>query len=228
MPAMRPTDWECEETDDRVMVRGPEARVSFLRLGDRWIHHLSFGRLGPEHPDDAPEELASSEETDPRQDDPARVVSPVYQELHRHTFAGDEGRGVCLLLTGKLFHHHFSAVVTISDDPERAGGVIVDFDVADRCRAEVASLAATYLVRLGSSELRDAGAHAIAWADDRLGTGALKLESDAGATLALAEAGRRCTRAQALARLEDGSFTHRLRYRWCWATTAGAELSRTR
>ena len=112
-----------------------------------------------------------------------------------------------------------SAVVTISDDPERAGGVIVDFDVADRCRAEVASLAATYLVRLGSSELRDAGAHAIAWADDRLGPGALKLESDAGATLALAEAGRRCTRAQALARLEDGSFTHRLRYRWCWART---------
>lgn len=227
MPA---TDWECEESDDRVVVRGPEARMTFLRLGDRWIHHLSFGRLQSNAPnaDADAEELASTEESDPRQDDPARVVSPVYQELHRHTFAGDAGRGVCLLLTGKLFHHHFSAVVTIADDPDRAGGVIVDFDVADRCRAEVATLAATYLVRLGSSGLRDAGAHAIAWTGDRLGDGLLTMEPDAGATLALAEAGRRCTRAQALAKLEPGSFTHRLRYRWRWAATAVGEPAPTR
>jgi triphosphoribosyl-dephospho-CoA synthetase len=106
--------------------------------------------------------------------------------------------------------------------------VVVEFDVADRCRAEVASLAATYLVRLGSNELRDAGAQSIAWADGQAGDGALTLESDAGATLALAEAGRRCARAQALALLEPGSFTHRLRYRWRWATTAGEDPSRTR
>ena len=73
-------------------------------------------------------------------------MSPVYQELHRHTFAGDDDRGVCLLLTGRLFHHHFSAAVTVSADHDQDDAVIVDFDVADRCRADVSSLAATYLV----------------------------------------------------------------------------------
>ncbi|APW63870.1 hypothetical protein [Paludisphaera borealis] len=221
---MHSIDWQCDESDDRVVIRGPETQVTFLRLGDRWIHHVSFGRR--DSSDAALDELVSSEESDPRQDDPARVVSPVYQDLHRHTFAGDEGRGVCLLLTGRLFHHHFSAAVTVSTDPDREDAVIIDFDVADRCRAEVSSLAATYLVRLGSSELRDADSQSIVWTGRQLGEGVLTLQSDAGAILALAEAGRQSTRAQALARLAPDSFTHRLRYRWRWATTADSGRSR--
>jgi hypothetical protein len=220
---MHPIDWQCDGADDRVVIRGPEAQVTFLRLGDRWVHHLSFGRLDP--PDAGLGELVSSEESDPGQDDTGRVVSPVYQELHRHTLS-DESQGVCLLLTGRLFHHHFSAVMTVSADPDRTGAVIVDFDVADRCRADVSSLAATYLVRLGSSELRDADSHAITWSGGRIGEGVLTFQSKAGANLALAEAGRQGARAQALAFLEPGSFTHRLHYRWLWATTAEAERTR--
>ena len=40
---MHPIDWQCDESDDRVVIRGPDAQVTFLRLGDRWIHHASFG-----------------------------------------------------------------------------------------------------------------------------------------------------------------------------------------
>ena len=221
---MQPIDWQCEESDDRVVIHGPDAQVTFLRLGDRWIHHVSFGLR--EQTDAGLDELISTEESDPRQDDPARVVSPVYQELHRHSFAGDDRRGVCLLLTGLLFHHHFSAVVTVTTDPDQNGAVIVDFDVADRCRAEVSSLAATYLVRLGSSALRDADSESIVWTGGRLGEGVLTLRSEAGAILALAEAGRQSTRAQALAHLAPGSFTHRLQYQWRWATTAGPDRTR--
>ncbi len=221
---MNPIDWQCNESDDRVVIQGPDARVTFLRLGDRWIHHVSFGFRRQNDAD--LDELVSTEESDPQQDDPARVVSPVYQELHRHAFAGDQSRGFCLLLTGRLFHHHFSAAVTVSVDHDRDGAVVVDFDVADRCRAEVASLAATYLVRLGSSALRDADSESIVWTGGRLGEGVLTLRSEAGAILALAEAGRQGTRAQAVARLAPGSFTHRLNYQWRWATTAEADRTR--
>ena len=221
---MQPTDWQCDESDDRVVIRGPDAQATFLRLGDRWIHHVSFGLR--EQTGAGLDELISTEESDLRQDDPARVVSPVYQELHRHTFAGDDDRGVCLLLTGRLFHHHFSAAVTFTTDHDHDGAVVVDFDVADRCRADVSSLAATYLVRLGSSALRDADSRSIVWTGGRLGEGVLTLRSEAGAILALAEAGRQSTRAQALAQLAPGSFTHRLHYQWRWATTAGADRTR--
>ena len=211
-------DWKCEETDDRVVIHGRDSRITFLRLGDRWIHYLSFGSR--EHPEADWESLASSEESDPQEGDPARVVSPVYQELHRHAYAGDDARGVCLLLTGKHFHHHFSAAVTISSDPDDARAIIVDFDVADRCRAEVASLAATYLVRLGSSELQDAAPTSILWTGGSLGDGSLSLKSESETVLALAEAGRQSARAQALARLDAGSFTHRLHYQWRWVTVS--------
>jgi hypothetical protein len=221
---MHRIDWQCDESDDRVVIQGADARMTFARLGDRWIHHLSFGRL--DQHDDEPTELISTEESDPRGDDPARVVSPVYQELHRHEFASDFDRGVCLLLTGRQFHHHFSAAVTIAADPERKGAVIVDFDVADRCRADVASLAATYLVRLGSSDLRDADAQSISWTSAAINQGLLTLQAEADGILALGEAGRQAARVQALARIASGSFTHRLHYRWLWATTAEADRTR--
>lgn len=221
---MHPVNWQCDESDDRVVIHGPDAQLTFLRLGDRWIHHVSFGLR--EQTDAGLGELISTEESDPRQGDPTRVVSPVYQELHRHSFAGDDGRGVCLLLTGLLFHHHFSAVVTVTIDPDQDGAVVVDFDVADRCRAEVSSLAATYLVRLGSGSLRDADSKSVVWTGGRLGEGVLSLRSEPGTSLALAEAGRQSMRAQALAHLAPGSFTHRLHYQWRWATTADADRTR--
>ena len=77
-------------------------------------------------------------------EDPTRIANPVYQELQLH--GPVTGSSLCLLLTGLSSNHHFSAAVTLSMDPARPGRVALDFDVADRCRSAVESLAATYLV----------------------------------------------------------------------------------
>jgi hypothetical protein len=134
-------------------------------------------------------------------------------------------RGLCLLLTGRLFQHHFSAAVSVLtelDDPDAVG---IEFDVADRCRAPVAALAATYQVGLGSSELSDASPRAIVWrreesATEPGGGGQIELLCDAPGSLSLGEAGRQATRVQALASIVPGQFTHRLRYRWRWVSSS--------
>jgi hypothetical protein len=98
---------------------------------------------------------------------------------------------------------------------------VLDVDVADRCRAHVVTLAATYNVRLDSGALIDASPHAITW--DAFGPDERRLElvAVAPSTLALAEAGRNATRVQVLAAIDSGSFTHRLRYRWRWTSNSG-------
>jgi hypothetical protein len=123
-------------------------------------------------------------------------------------------------LTGHFFQHHFSAAISLRRDPESPGHLVLDFDVADRCRAPVLSLAATYLVRLGSSELVDASPHSIVWNLGMIAPGQLELGCDPPAGLALAEAGRRATRVQALAAMDSATFTHRLRYRWRWESSS--------
>ena len=106
-------------------------------------------------------EVVRAVESDPDRDDPGRVVSPVYQEVQRHL--GVEGSSLCLLATGTLYHHHFSAVITLGADRDRQNGVVLEIDVADRCRRAVEIMAATYTVRLDSGALAAAGPEAIAW-----------------------------------------------------------------
>jgi len=93
-------------------------------------------------------------------------------------------------------------------------GVELTVDLADRCRAGVAVVAATYLVDLTSGALAEADPGHIAWTLD---AGRLAFEAAAESTrVALAEAGRRATQVQALAALDPGSGTHRAIYRWTW------------
>jgi hypothetical protein len=120
-----------------------------------------------------------------------------------------------------MHQHHFSASVSLYRDQEAERFVVLEIDVADRCRAPVSALAATYLVRLGSSELADASQHAITWSgfapEAAPGPRRLELRCDPPGSLALAEAGRNATRVQAVAAIDPAVFTHRLRYRWRWS-----------
>jgi hypothetical protein len=201
-----------EETPDRNDMCGLGMRVAFARLGPLWAHALLLPLA------DGPA-LVQTVDNDPNHGDPARVVSPVYQEIRRHESGA--GPGLCLLLTGTFFQHHFSAAITLGVDSERPDTPVLDVDVADRCRAHVVTLAATYNVRLDSGALIDASPQAITW--DAFGPDERRLElvAIAPSTLALAEAGRNATRVQVLAAIDSGSFTHRLRYRWRWTSNSG-------
>ena len=195
--------WELHETDVLVTIRTPVVRVVFRRAEDRWTHEIG--------PVDGPP-LVASLESPAEQPDPTPVLSPLYQEVQHHA-ADDDERRVRLLLTGLLHRHHFSAVLTVVADS--AGGS-VEFDVADRCRDTVSSLAATYDLRLGLPG-PDGSANVATW-DGALGETGLSLEAKHQGALALLERGPRALQAQVLAKLEPGSFTHRLRYRWTWTT----------
>ena len=211
---MAGSEFTCKQDEDRFLLRCAGVRITFVRSGERWTHHAAFGAesVGDLHL----AEVVSAVEGDPDRDTPDLVVSPVYQQIQQHEFAGDKIRGICLLLTGQSFQHHFSAAVSLFRDPASPRFVVFDVDVADRCRGPVSFLAATYMVRLGSSELRAASAHEIAWVGSPLGDGRLELECDLPAGLALAEAGRAATRVQVLAKIDPAASTHRLRYRWRW------------
>jgi hypothetical protein len=195
--------------EDRQKILAPGVRLTFLRAGDRWSHALAVG--------DGDQNLlagiAESVESDPDRDDPARVVSPAYQEVQPHFAEGN----VCALLTGQSTPHHFSAVVTARSTGEV---IVIEFDVADRCRALVSALASTYLVRLGPGALIDAGSHRIVWQGDELGRGRLEFLAEAPNCLSLAEAGRQASRVQAIARIDPSTFTQRLGYRWRWTRTS--------
>jgi hypothetical protein len=185
--------------------------VVFDRTGDRWAHRLELGGAAL-HVD------AKAVESDAERDAPARIKSPVYQEIHRHDLSGQTG--LCCLLTGLMFQHHFSAVVTLVADAAQPEMLLVEFDVADRCRTLVETLAATYLLTVDSSELADADPHRIVWTGGKLGQARLELLAPPPAALALAEAGRQATRVQAVALVEAATFTHRLFYRWRWTSVS--------
>ena len=203
---MHKLDFSWTESDDRAVMSAPGFQVTFVRTGARWTHRLEFDGI----------EVVLAEENDSDRDDPARVVSPVYQEVQHHKLLN--WPGLCGLLTGQLAQHHFSAAVKLFRDVERPDRLVVDIDVADRCRAPVESLAATYLVRLDSGALADASPRMIAWNPFSPSRARLEVEVEPPSVLALAEAGRHATRVQALAAIQPGTFTHRLRYRWFWTS----------
>ena len=215
MASEHPLDFSWQEGEDRAVMSGPGLRLAFARLGDRWTHFLELLQ-------ESGISLAQATESDPERDDARRVLSPLYQDIQRHEPV--EGPGLCLLLTGRSFPHHFSAAVSLRGDPAQLGRLEIDFDVADRCRAPLDSLAATYSVGVDGGAIVAADPGRIAWDPVGPDRGRLEFIAQAPATLALAEAGRHATRVQALAKIEPGTFTQRLRYRWRW--TSSTDLTR--
>ena len=187
------------QTDDTLAVSAPPVRLTFRWDGRRWSHGLNVGAV----------QVASSVEFEPGRDDPARAVSPAYQQASLQ-----EQTGLArVLLVGQWGPHHGSAVFTVGDEP---GGVAVEADVAIRSRAGLNVLAATYTVNRASGDLTDADPAAIFWTLDDAPGGRLGFEAVGAAWVGLAEAGRRLTRVQAGAEVVAGASTHRLVYRWRW------------
>ncbi len=200
-----------DETPDRTDMCASGLRVAFARTGALWTHSILLsGSDGLE--------IARAVDSDPARDDPGSVVSPVYQEIQHQTAVDPT---LCLLLTGTLFKHHFSAVVSLGPDHDRPESLVLDVDVAGRCRTPVENLAATYTVKLDGGAIADAGRNAITWHITGPGEGRLELIAVAPSTLVLAEAGRSATRVQVLADIKPASFTHRLCYRWRWTSKSG-------
>ena len=133
-----------EEGEDERSIVTPCCRLVFRRDGERWTHSLISLPTG--------ERLLESLESDPDRDDPMRVISPSFQDLHFQ----DSREGLVLaMLVGQSGPHHFSAVFQV----EMVEGPIVDgvpvrpgsncqisADVAVRSRSAFESLTSTYSV----------------------------------------------------------------------------------
>lgn len=188
------------QADDLIRLVVPPVCLTFRKEGPRWSHDVEV--------DGTP--VASSVEWEPGRDDPARVVSPAYQQVlvQQTPEGGDQA-----LLVGGWGAHHGAAVFTLTG---AAAGVAIEVDVAVRTRADLQAMASTYTVHLSSGALVDAGPNAITWILDPPVGGRLRFESGSPFHVALAEAGRRRTRVQAGAEIVGDASTHRLLYRWQW------------
>lgn len=135
------------ETEDGPAIVTPELRLRFRRLGDRWTYAIDVGP--PHRPEDAWPTLAEPVEWESAAADPGRVVSPVYQEVQ----VQPDGAGALVLAVGQAGPHHFSAAIRVTHTwgpPNHAdrhySHTSVEFDVADRCRAEVVAVECHYMV----------------------------------------------------------------------------------
>ncbi len=205
-------------------MRGPGVEVSF-RHGNGWDYQLRF--------EDAlaatevrpirwlvKSSTAIEDEIKPAQ--PGRIPNPVYQAFVPHELAGDRGTGLCALLTGSCFNHHFSAVFSLFSDPEMPPRLIFDVDLADRCRGPVEELAATYIIseKTGSATSISAGSNRVAWHGASPGDGLLELIAMPPAVIGDPSSFSTATRVQVQARIDPGTHTQRLHYRWRWASCA--------
>ncbi len=200
---------ECHQSDDRCSIGTAAFRLEFVWIGDRWTHGLLTGPVPP-----APgtwQPLVLAVESDPARDGPRRVVSPTFQELHLET-GGDAPRA---LLVGQSGPHHFSAVFTVQ---ERAVGVTIEVEVADRCRAEIDAMASTYQVDRPPGALREATPAQATWDLGDPTANVLVFEGVASAQVGVSEGGRRATRVQAGTVIEPRRATHCWSYRWRYVT----------
>ena len=195
---------ELHENGDAKAIVAGDLRLAFRWTGERWVHRLEL----QERDQVIPRVLAASVEGDPDRDDPTRVVSPAYQQLHFQ----EDGRSMQALLVGQSGPHHFSAVFTLVE--EIFGDVSIHVDVADRCRGPVEAFASTYAVNARSDELADASPIKASW---NFGPDCLAFVARPPAQVAVAEAGRLATSIQALAGPDPGSATRRLLYDWHWS-----------
>ncbi len=217
MPSPVRPDFGWHESDDRTVMSGRRPLPSSStgpetagRTASRSRAQPSMRSLGPV-------------ESDPERDAPARVVSPVYQEIHRHELAGQTG--LCCLLTGSCFSIISRRLSPCAADADQPGTLLARHRRRGPVSRPVESLAATYLVTMDSQRAGRCRIRTGSSGRRKPGPGRLELTAPIRQrALALAEAGRQATRVQVLAAIQPATFTHRLRYRWRW--TSASSLTR--
>jgi hypothetical protein len=221
-PGENVTEFRFEHagSDAQVMMCGPGAAVVFSQARGL-AHALRIGRKAtPAAANGLNEWLiqaASVPESEGQHLDGRRLENPVYQELVRHELTSGSGRGICALLTGSCFDHHFSAVFGLGPDRDAPECIVFEIDVADRCRGQVEMLAATYT--LTGADLAIAPSRAtpssLTW---NVGGGVLELEACAPAIIDEPSSTSEGMRVQIQALINPQTHTQRLHYRWRWAS----------
>jgi hypothetical protein len=210
-----------EEHASTPAMHGPGVTIAFCR-SNSIVHSLRLwaSPLRGDGQDAATSQVfvRSTGEDGAHELDPTRVLQPVYQELVPHELPEELGTGLCVLLTGSVFQHHFSAVFSLYRDRIVPSRVILDVDVADRCRAPIARLAATYDVDdQGAAHRRvDTSPSAVAWQFGPRGESMLELVAHPPATVAAEHSTSSSHRVHVDAAIDSRVHTQRLHYCWRW------------
>ncbi len=199
---------QIETASGQEVIVAPCLRLRFSWVGDHWKQEMvSVG-------DSVGVPMIWSVEANNTLGDHSRVVSPTYQQIDVR-MADSVARA---LLVGQAGPHHFSAAVEVS---EAANGVVVDVDVADRCREPVEALAATYVMENAAGQLHQGGAGGLVWDH---ATHHLIFEADPPTRVLAASHGFGSLQVQALATIDPAARTHRFRYRWRWINEPDAQI----
>jgi hypothetical protein len=215
-----------QPASDKPAMRGPGIEVDFdFNQKSGWVHRLRFDDGSTKMSDTrrwlvrpvTPIEIEIEPVT------PRRIANPVYQALVPHELPGERGPGLCALLTGSCFDHHFSAVFRLFPDPVTPAQVIFEVDLADRCRGSIEELAATYMISeaAGSARPTSACSSRVAWQGTATSNGSLELLAMPPTVIGDPTSLSTATRVQVQARIDPGTHTQRLHYRWRWASRAG-------
>jgi hypothetical protein len=152
----------------------------------------------------------------------SRIDDPVYQEIVKHEVSAELGRGLCALLTGSWFHHHFSAVFSLYRDREMPEWMVLDVDIADRCRGPVEKLATTYLVSGPAcrARARRSSTGSVVWEGVDPSQSLVELIAEPPATIEISNSSSVDMRAEIRAKINPETHTQRLRYRWRWTSSS--------
>jgi hypothetical protein len=226
---MPPLDYRFEPFESRgAAMLAPPSAVLFT--GESGLGHLICTQFGSEFAMSGRESwLVQSTGSSNQERDRARgacIDDPVYQEVVQHELSAKLGTGLCALLTGSCFNHHFSAVFSLYGDRETPECMVLDVDIADRCRGPVEKLAATYLVSGTAlrSGARRSSTGSVLWEGAGRSCGMFELIAEPPATIEISSSSSPDMRAEIRAKVDPATHTQRLRYRWRW--TSSSDLTR--
>jgi hypothetical protein len=218
----KPEFWYEEATSGPVL-HGPDVVIALDRANG-FRQTLSVnparGEVGAAGNRDPVFRVCSAADSDGQPLDPTQVLNPVYQELIRHDLLDDLGPGLCVLLTGAYYEHHFSAVFRLRRDPAKQLDVVFDVDVADRCRAPVTKLAATYQVFSARPGFARVSPVSLRWEAGPGHHGSLEIIAVAPSSIAVwnPTVAVPYTQVEVATAIHRKTHTHRLHYCWRWTS----------